>query len=372
MPAVPDPAAGLFSEATPAETATGVVARLLAGCVDLQASDLHVVAGDWPHARIAGELRPLTTWGRPSAGQTAELARELARQAGRGELPELGAVDGAVGEPPQPRFRFNVYRRRQAWGIALRRLEDRISNLASLGLRTDLYDLGSLTQGLVVVAGPTGAGKSTTLAALIDHINQTRRCHIVTIEDPIEYLHPPALSLVTQRQVGSDVAGFGTALVEALRQDPDVILVGEMRDRETMRTALTAAETGHLVFSTVHAGSCTQAIERLVAVFPAEEQPSIRRQLSLVLRCLIAQSLVRADGPKGGRGRRVPLCEILMLTPGVAHLVASGKSAQLESAIQTGASEGMQTYANDLARLVREGLVSEMSARHLLRSDLPN
>ena len=369
MTAAIEPAAGLFNAEWRPGGTPEVVARLLAGCVALQASDLHVVANEFPHARLAGELRPLPAWGRPTAEQTAGLASELARQAGRGELPDLGAVDGAVGEPPQPRFRFNVYRRRQAWGVALRRLEDRISNLTSLGLRTDLYDLGSLTQGLVVVAGPTGAGKSTTLAALIDHINQTRRCHIVTIEDPIEYLHPPALSLVTQRQVGSDVAGFGVALVEALRQDPDVILVGEMRDRETMRTALTAAETGHLVFSTVHAGSCAQGVERLVAVFPAEEQSSIRRQLSLVLRCLVAQSLVRADGPKGGRGRRVPLCEILMLTPGVAHLVASGKTSQLESAIQTGAGEGMQTFANDLARLVREGLVSEMSARNLLRSD---
>ncbi|MCY2968689.1 MAG: type IV pilus twitching motility protein PilT, partial [Planctomycetota bacterium] len=236
-----------------------------------------------------------------------------------------------------------------------------------------LYNLCGLTDGLIVVAGPTGAGKSTTLAALIDQINQTRRCHIVTIEDPIEYLHTPQLSLINQRQIGTDAAGFHEALVASLRQDPDVILVGEVRDLDTIRTAISAAETGHLVLTTVHAGDCVGTIERLVSVFPADEQPGIRRQLSLVLRAVIAQRLLLGDGtPAGaklgdGRSRRVPASEILIVNTGIAHLIASGRSTQIYSAMETGGQEGMQTLDSDLARLWAADEISELTAMHQAR-----
>src|SRR5262249_41993629 len=205
------------------------------------------------------------------------------------------------------------------------RLEDRFRGLAELGLPESLYELCNLPDGLVVVCGPTGAGKSTTLATMLDRVNQTRRCHVITIEDPIEYIHPPALSLISQRQVGSDAGTFNDALVASLRQDPDVILVGEIRDLATIRTAITAAETGHLVFTTVQAGDCVGAVERLVSVFPADEQAGVRRQLSLVLRAIIAQHLLIVDGAGGnlnGNGQpalpvrrsRVAVSEVLTVT----------------------------------------------------------
>lgn len=361
------------ADVTGAAPARLTLDRLLARCVELQASDLHLAAGLAPYLRIGGELRPQPGEPALSADVVTQIARELALRAHRGELPERGSLDGAVTGPDGIRFRFNVYRRQGEWSIALRRLEDRFHNLRELGIRTDLYNLCGLNDGLIVVAGPTGAGKSTTLAALIDQINQTRRCHIVTIEDPVEYLHTPNLSLINQRQVGSDAGGFHEALVAALRQDPDVILVGEVRDLPTIRTAITAAETGHLVLTTVHAGDCVGTIERLVAEFPAEEQPGIRRQLSLVLRGVIAQHLLPADGAPSGegkresRGRRVPAVEVLMVTTGIAHLIASGRTTQVYSAMETGGQEGMQTLDSDLARLWAADEISELTALHHAR-----
>ena len=194
------------------------------------------------------------------------------------------------------RFRFNVFRRQGHFAVAFRRLEDRFRTLVELGMPESLYQLSGYPDGLVVVSGPTGSGKSTTLATLLDRINQTRQCHIVTIEDPIEYLHAPKQSLINQRQIGSDVGTFNDALVASLRQDPDVILVGEVRDLATIRTAIGPAETGHLVLTTVHASDCVGAIERLISVFPADEQPGMRKQLSLVLRTIVTQHLLIADG----------------------------------------------------------------------------
>jgi twitching motility protein PilT len=234
-----------------------------------------------------------------------------------------------------------------------------------------------MPDGLVIVAGPTGAGKSTTLATLIDRVNQTRRAHIVTIEDPIEYLHRSSMSLVNQRQVGLDAGGFNDALVASLRQDPDVILVGEIRDLNTIRTAITAAETGHLVFTTVHAGDCVGTIERLVSVFPAEEQHGIRRQLSLVLRAIITQHLVVADGERGllepgtdggARRRRIVVSEVLMATGAVNNLIATGKASQIYSAMESGGAAGMQTLDESLAQLCVGRWITEQTAAVMSRN----
>jgi twitching motility protein PilT len=266
--------------------------------------------------------------------------------------------------------------------VAIRRLEDSFRSLVSLGFSESLYGLCELSDGLVVVAGPTGAGKSTTLATLLDRINQTRPCHLITIEDPIEYLHKPKRALVNQRQVGSDTSGFYEALVAALREDPDVILVGEIRDLNTIRTAIVAAETGHLVFTTVHAGDCVGTIERLVAVFPADEQDGVRRQLALVLRAVVAQHLLVADGPhaprpaeganKAGqqlaRRSRIVTSEVLMVNPAVANLIATGRSNQIYSAMEAGGAAGMQTLEQDLAQLWTAGRISEATAVAMTRN----
>lgn len=345
------------------EAADRRLAALLAACVVLDASDLHLAPGQPPHARVAGDLAP-----RPDlAGgpdDAAAVGDALLRAVGAAGLPASGAFDGALTAVDGTRFRFNVYRRMGGVSVALRRLEDRFRRLDELGLPTSLYDLCSLPDGIVLVAGPTGAGKSTTLAALLDHVNRTRRAHVVTIEEPIEYVHAPQRSLVDQRQVGVDAASFDGALVASLRQDPDVILVGEVRDLETIRTAIRAAETGHLVLTTVHAGDVAGTVERLVSVFPADEQAGLRQQLALVLRAVVAQRLLPADGraaPAAGR-RRVVASEILVTTPAAANLIATGKTAQLYAVLEAGGARGMQTLEQDLARLLVEGMLTEASA----------
>ncbi|MBR6021238.1 MAG: PilT/PilU family type 4a pilus ATPase, partial [Kiritimatiellae bacterium] len=284
---------------------------------------------------------------------------------------ERGSLDGACSSASGARYRFNVFRRQNPPGsapdapaVALRRLDDRFRSLAELGLPSSLRDFCAIPHGLVIVTGPTGSGKSTTLATLVDEINRTRGGHIVTIEDPVEYVHRPVKALVNQRQVGTDAPDFLSALVDALREDPDVILVGEIRDPETIRTAVVAAETGHLVFATLHAGDCPGAVERFVAVFPSGEQDAVRRQLALVLRGVVAQRLVPAED---GSGTRVAVCEVMRVTPAVANLIANGRSAQLYTAIETGSAHGMQTMEQDLSRLVRLGKLSLRTARALAR-----
>ncbi|MCC6737832.1 MAG: PilT/PilU family type 4a pilus ATPase [Planctomycetia bacterium] len=347
--------------------------ELLAECVKLDASDLHLAPGMPPIFRVHGELLPREGSGALSAGDTEAISKELMRWSGTKRFEETGSQDGAMTAAGGTRFRFNVYRRLGGISAAIRRLEERFRTLPELGLPDSLYRFADLNDGMVVVSGPTGAGKSTTLAALLDRINQSRRAHIITIEDPIEYIHAPSKSLVNQRQVGSDASTFNDALVASLREDPDVILVGEIRDLETIRTAIRAAETGHLVFTTVHAGDCVGTLERLVSVFPADEQAGIRQQLALVLRCVIAQHLIPADGPAGpaGKGRergRVVASEVLVTTPAVAHLIATAKSPQIYAAIEGGTGQGMQTLEEDLARLVVEGRVSDVTAQSISRN----
>lgn len=370
----------LLQETSETLPSSGAVAarlqHLLAECIAQDASDLHLSAGRVPYVRVHGRLVQQTSFGAIASEELEQMGRLLADEMRSEPLGRTGSLDGSLSSAEGVRFRFNVFRRQGKAAIALRRLEDRLHTLPELGLPDSLYDVCGHSHGLVVVAGPTGSGKSTTLAALLDRINRTRQCHIVTIEDPIEYLHEPIQALVNQRQIGSDAGSFHEALVASLRQDPDVILVGEIRDLNTIRTAITAAETGHLVFTTVHAGDCVGAIERLVSVFPAEEQLGVRRQIALVLRWIVAQQLLVADGSRifdeDASGilsrRRVVASEVLRNTSAVANLVATGKSNQITSAMESGTGLGMQTMEHDLARLWMEGYLSEESATTLARN----
>ena len=347
--------------------------ELLASCVAHDASDVHFSPGLPPYYRTHGDLEPSPGEGVITPTHMSAIVEEILEGVDRTPFDRTGSVDGALSSADGTRFRFNVFKRQGELAVSLRRLEDRFRTLAELGLPEPLYDLAELTDGLVVLVGPTGSGKSTTLATLLDRVNETRRCHIVTIEDPIEYVHKPRKALINQRQVGADTTSFNDALVASLRQDPDVILVGEIRDLNTIRTAITAAETGHLVFTTVHAGDCVGAIERLVSVFPADEQEGVRRQLSLVLRAAVTQRLLVADGkgprpPKDEGRRRVVTSEVLFVNSAVANLIATGRSAQIYSTMEAGGSQGMQTMEQDLARLWVNNLISETAAVAVARN----
>ncbi len=289
-------------------------------------------------------------------------------------LEQRGSVDGAFSLDETHRFRFNVFRAGGRLSIAIRKLDNAFRSLAELGLDDSLYRVCDCKDGLVLLAGPTGSGKSTTMATLINRINETRRCHIITIEDPIEFIHLNKQAWINQRQVGIDTNGFGQALIDAVRQDPDVILVGELRDLDTIRTAIIAAETGHLVLATVHAGDCIGAIERMIGVFPGDEQTMVRQLLSTTLRAVIAQHLLvglPADKPESerrGRQQRVLASESLHVNSAVANLIASNSLVQIRSVMETGSREGMYTLDQCLARLWRRKLISEATARSLARN----
>lgn len=356
------------STALTRQSARELLSELLTACVAEGASDLHLSSGQRPFFRADGKLRRIDGSPVLSGDDVLQVASVLA---GR-DLTQWtkGAIDGATTEAGG-RFRFNLFRKQNETAVAIRRLEERIRSLDELGLPDSLYALSGLKDGLVIVAGPTGSGKSTTLATLIDHINRQHNAHIITIEDPIEYIHPPQNSLVNQRQIGVDSDSFNDALVASLRQDPDVILVGEIRELETIRTAITAAETGHLVFATVHAPDCMGVIERIVSVFPTAEQAGVRRQLALVLKSVIAQHLMVADGPavvadeKAGNrdvARRVLASEIMQVNSAIANLIASGKSAQILSLIESGGASGMRTLDQNLAELMHQGMISARTA----------
>jgi len=354
---------------------TALLENIFSLCEELDASDVHISTGFAPRFRICGSLVEKGGF-EPFDSRTVDA---IAMELGLVTLPVgspdgtekvrtvlfcEGAIDGALTSQSGARYRFNIYPESSRHAIALRRLDSQYRSFEELGLPRRLEDFCNERDGLVIVTGPTGSGKSTTLATMIDKINRTRCGHIITIEDPIEYVHKSQRCLVNQRQVGRDTKSFNDALVESLRQDPDVILVGEVRDLATMRTALRAAETGHLVFTTLHAGDAPGAVERIVSVFPPEEQFSARHQLSMVLRGVFAQHLLSNPA----RSTRHPACELLVNTTAAQNLIASGRTAQLYSIIETGANQGMQTLDQSLAALVAAGLASERSALALSRN----
>jgi twitching motility protein PilT len=342
------------------------ITDILLEVLERKASDLHLVAGAPPVVRVNGVLEPLDQ-PRLGANDTRELIYSILSQDQRQRLENELEMDFSYSVRGRARFRVNAFLQRNSLGAAFRLVPVEIPRLDELGLPRILHDFAAKPRGFVVITGPTGSGKSTTLAAMIDEINSSREEHIMTIEDPIEFLHQHKKSIVSQREVGPDTRSFERALKSVLRQDPDIILVGEMRDTETMATALTAAETGHLVFATLHTQDAAQTIDRIIDVFPPHQQEQIRVQLSTTLMGVCMQQLLPT---RDGRGR-VAACEILVPTPAVRNHIREGATHQIPTAIQTGGRYGMQSMDSALADLVRKGkITTEEALRHCVDPDV--
>ncbi len=340
-------------------------ADVLMEMIGRRASDLHIAAGARPTVRVRGHLAPLEDFPILSPEDTREIVYSILSGEQRRRLENDLQIDFAYVIPGHARFRVNAYFQRSALGAAFRLIPTDLSSIDALGLPPVVHELTRRPRGIVLVTGPTGSGKSTSLAAMIDEINGSRDEHIMTIEDPIEFLHAHKRCIVNQRELGSDATSFAAALKSALRQDPDVILVGEMRDLDTISTALTAAETGHLVFATLHTQDAPQTIDRIIDVFPAEQQNQIRVQLSVALQGVITQQLLpTADGVG-----RIAACEVLVPTPAIRNLIREGKIHQITSFMQTGSAHGMQTMDAALATLVRSGKITQRLAES--RSSTP-
>ncbi len=337
---------------------------MLRQMIDIGGSDLHLTVGAPPSVRIDGSLGPLPGYDRLGPVDTATLLRSVASAEQWGQLERAHELDFAYSVPGLSRFRVNVYVQRGSCAAAFRAIPHRIKPLDELGVPDSVARFARLPRGLVLVTGPTGSGKTTTLASLLDLANRTRPAHIVTIEDPVEFLHEHRRSLVNQREVGTDTGSFAVALKHALRQDPDIILVGELRDLETTATALTAAETGHLVLATLHTQSAAQTVDRIIDIFPSHQQHQIRAQLSMALQGVVSQALApRADG-----AGRVVITEIMLGTPAIRNLIREAKSHQIPSFMQAGGGEGMLAFDQHLAERVRHQIVSFERALEICHS----
>jgi len=332
------------------------ILELLQCVVQENASDLHITAGIPPTMRVNGHLikigdRPLLP------PDTEDLAMQILTQEQRMIVDDKGEIDASFSNPGIGRFRINIYKQRGSFSLAIRIVSLKIPTIEELGLPLILKDLSRKKRGLILVTGPTGSGKSTTLASMIDLMNTEEKHHIITLEDPIEYLHKHKMSIINQREVGSDTNNFTNGLRACLRQDPDVILVGEMRDLETISIAITAAETGHLVLSTLHTVGAAKTIDRIIDVFPPHQQQQIKIQLAAVLVGIVSQQLL----PRIDEAARVAAIETMVATNAISNLIREGKTQQIQTAIQTGMKYGMKTMDNSLLSLYREGKISRES-----------
>ena len=331
--------------------------ELLQATIDEGGSDLHIRAYMPPKLRVHGELLPLSD--EPlSEEDSAALVREISDDEQMAELEKNGGADFALAHPDGTRFRVSVFKERKRYSAVLRQIPNTLMTMEQLGLPPVVKELLFKPRGLILVTGPTGSGKSTTLASMIDVINQERNVHIVTIEDPIEFYHNSKNSLVTQREVGDDVPTFAEAIRRALRQDPDVILVGEMRDLETIAAAITAAETGHLVFGTLHTTGAAETIDRIVDAFPMNQQAQIRTQLAAGLQAVISQILLPRLGQDGQVHGRVAAFEIMTTTDAIRSRIRDNKTNMIKSDMQTGAKFGMTTLDTSLTNLFKQGLIA--------------
>ena len=332
--------------------------QLLAFAVKNKASDLHISAGVPPMIRVDGDVKRINM---PALShkEVHSMIYDIMNDKQRKAYEEFFETDFSFELPDISRFRVNAFNQARGAGAVFRTIPTEILTLEELGAPKIFKDIAMYPRGIVLVTGPTGSGKSTTLAAMVDYINENRPDHILTIEDPIEFVHESRRCLINQREVHRDTLGFSEALRSALREDPDVILVGEMRDLETIRLALTAAETGHLVFGTLHTSSAAKTIDRVVDVFPAGEKDMVRSMLSESLRAVISQTLLKRNG-----GGRVAAHEIMIGTAAIRNLIREGKIAQMYSAIQTGQAQGMTTLDQSLQDLLARGVVSREEARY--------
>lgn len=332
--------------------------RLIAVCQSQRASDVHFSVSQHPICRINGDLMRLEKLGFLSEEDIKGFIEDTMPQDKKNEFEEKKQLDYAYETREGIRLRCNAFKQRESHALAVRILNDKECTIDGLGLPEILYKICDEGSGLVLVTGPTGSGKSTTLAAMIRYINENRSCHILTIEDPIEYKHFSKQALVNQREVGADALSFDEALRGALRQDPDVIMIGEMRDLESISIAVTAAETGHLVFGTLHTLGAAQTIDRLIDVFPPNQQQQIRVQLSGALKAVISQKLVQCSDQSG----RVPVNEIMLITDAIANNIREGKTSAINNAIATGAKNGMISFELSLFGLVRKGIITKEKA----------
>jgi twitching motility protein PilT len=334
------------------------VPELLSALLEKEGSDLHLTAGVQPVVRVHGDLERLMDYPILTPRALQGMIYAILPQKMREKFEQELELDMSYALPGKARFRVNVYFQRDSIGAAFRLIPYEIKSIDDLALPPVVADLARFQRGFVVVTGPTGSGKSTTLAAMVDVVNKERAGHIMTVEDPIEFLHKHQKCIVNQREVGADTHGFSAALKHVLRQDPDVILVGEMRDLETISTAITAAETGHLVFATLHTQDAPQTIDRIIDVFPPHQQQQVRVQLSTTLQGVVTQQLVQTVDGKG----RAAACEVLVTTPAIRNLIREGKVHQIYSAMQAGGRFGMQTMDMHLSQLVKAGTITQAMA----------
>jgi twitching motility protein PilT len=350
--------------ATEPDESRAALDTLLHALIENGGSDLHLTAGAAPSIRVHGSLQPLPDYEPLTPEDTELLVRAVVSEEQWARFERTHELDLAYAVDGLSRFRVNLFQQRNAYGSVMRAIPYEIKALDQLGVPQHIERFARLPRGLVLVTGPTGSGKTTTLASLLDLANRTRDDHIVTIEDPIEFLHQHKRCLVNQREVGVDTADFATALKHVLRQDPDIILVGELRDLETVSTAITAAETGHLVLATLHTQSAAQTIDRVIDIFPPHQQQEIRAQLSTALQGVVTQALVpRLDG----QGRTV-VCEVMFATAAIRNLIREGKNHQIPSFMQSSGTDGMLTFDQHLAQRVDQGLVDYDQALELCHS----